>query len=328
MPWRPRYTEAQARAAIHGAESWKQVLEALGYPYFGKNIQTVRKWAERWGIDVSHLPVGRNSKPPPYTPSEARRAIAGSRSWAEALRRLGCCHTGGNPKTLKKRAREWGISTAHFDPAAAPREALRRNSQPKPLSEVLTTNSTYSRSSLKRRLYAEGLKERRCEKCGQDETWNGANMSLILDHVNGDRTDNRIENLRIVCPNCAATLDTHCGRKNRVAAEPVSCDRCGTDFIRRYSGQRYCSRYCGTRWNRTGIAHPRGRKVERPSREQLLEEIREHGYLGVGRRYGVSDTAVRKWVRQYERERALSDGRDPEVVDIPRRTWPNMKKAA
>ena len=49
---------------------------------------------------------------------------------------------------------------------------------------------------------------RRCELCGQTESWRGRTMALILDHVNGVPTDNRLENLRIVCPNCAATLDT------------------------------------------------------------------------------------------------------------------------
>ena len=65
-------------------------------------------------------------------------------------------------------------------------------------------------------LFEEGLKERRCEMCGQDENWHGRTMSLILDHINGVPDDNRLENLRIVCPNCAATLETHCGRKNRI----------------------------------------------------------------------------------------------------------------
>jgi len=54
---------------------------------------------------------------------------------------------------------------------------------------------------------------RNCEKCGQDEWWYGKRMALILDHINGDNSDHRIVNLRIVCPNCNATLPTHC-RKN------------------------------------------------------------------------------------------------------------------
>jgi hypothetical protein len=82
------------------------------------------------------------------------------------------------------------------------------------MSEVLVENSSYSRCALKNRLYREGLKTKLCELCGQGEDWHGKHMSLILDHINGVYNDNRIENLRIVCPNCNATLDTH-GGKNR-----------------------------------------------------------------------------------------------------------------
>lgn len=59
-----------------------------------------------------------------------------------------------------------------------------------------------------------------CELCGQDEIWHGRRMSLILDHVNGVRDGNRIENLNIVCPNCAATLPTHCGKKHPARLKP------------------------------------------------------------------------------------------------------------
>ena len=59
-------------------------------------------------------------------------------------------------------------------------------------------------------------------------------MALILDHINGVADDNRLENLQIVCPNCAATLDTHCGRANRRPLEEYPCERCGTAFRPRY----------------------------------------------------------------------------------------------
>jgi hypothetical protein len=326
MPWKPSYTETEARAAIEGADSWAQVLSALGYGYFGKNIQTLRKWAGRWGIPIDHLPSGGSGprRHHRYTEKEARAAIATSRSWAEVLRRLGYCQTGANPKMLKKRAVEWGIPTDHFDPYAASNEALQR--EPLPLEEILVEGSTYSRSNLKQRLYDAGLKERRCELCGQGELWRGKRMGLILDHVNGVRDDNRIGNLRIVCPNCAATLDTHCGKRNRIRVEPRDCLRCGISFYPKSSGQRYCSRYCGSRWDRTGVQRPGARKVERPPHTQLLREVEEHGYLGVGRRYGISDNAVRKWLRGYERERAIAEGRDPDTVEIPRRTWPNRRR--
>ena len=59
-------------------------------------------------------------------------------------------------------------------------------------------------------MYKEGLKNKKCELCGQNEEWKGKHMSLILDHINGINDDNKLENLRIVCPNCNATLETHC----------------------------------------------------------------------------------------------------------------------
>src|SRR5262249_10188386 len=149
------------------------------------------------------------------------------------------------------------------------------------------------------RLYEAGLKPRRCELCSQDENWNGTRMSLILDHINGVPDDNRIENLRIVCPNCAATLDTHCGRKNKLPER--RCAHCGELFVPSRSEHRYCSRYCGVRNDESRRGpHPETRKVDRPSYKQLLSDLESMSFVAVGRKYGVSDNAVRKWVRWYK----------------------------
>jgi len=248
--------------------------------------------------------------PPTYTEGEARRAVATSRSFAEALRRLGRCPTGGAGPVLRKWVVLWDIPTDHFDSGAARSEALRRAARgPTPLDEILVEHSTYSRGHLKERLFAEGLKNHECEMCGQGELWKGRRMALILDHVNGVADDNRLPNLRIVCPNCAATLETHCGRKLRL--ESRSCLRCGTEFTPRYGTNRYCSRKCGQRWDRSSLRGPRPdrRKVERPPYTQLRKEVLEAGYLATGRKYGVSDNAVRKWIRAYEWDMAKAAGR-------------------
>jgi transposase-like protein len=295
---------------------------------YGKNFGTLRKWATEWELDMSHLaPYVPRASTPRFTEEQVRSAVAASRSWAESLRRLGYCPTGGNPRTLKKWVERWGISTAHFDPYAASSSALEqgRRREATPLDEILVENSTYSRSKVKERLYRAGLKERRCELCGQDEIWRGKRISMILDHINGVRDDNRLENLQIVCPNCAASLETHCG-KNLPRREPRSCDACKTEFLPNRRDQRYCSRECGLKKKWTQEKRQEARRVERPPYEQLLAEIKRLGFLAVGRKYGVSDNAIRKWVRQYERELAVAEGRDPEAVEIPRRTWPNRKR--
>ncbi len=127
-------------------------------------------------------------------------------------------------------------------------------------------------------------------------------MALILDHINGVPDDHRLENLRILCPNCSATLETHCGRKNFVMITPRNCLRCGKEFRPGHRGAKYCSRECGIRWDRSGRPRPNSRKVERPPFAQLMSEIAATNYCAVARKYGVSDNAIRKWVRAYERE--------------------------
>lgn len=247
-----------------------------------------------------------------FSKEEVSEAVRGSRSYSETLRKLGLRAAGGNHSTLKKYAALWGISTDHFDQNWANRTAGRRARIP--LADILVERSTYSRAHLKERLFEEGIKHRLCEICGQGENWRGTRMALILDHVNGRGEDNRIENLRIVCPNCAATFDTHCGRKNLLPHSERQCGRCGKSFTVRYPTHRYCSQFCGRRASikHKGAAHPERRKVARPSLDQLSLDIEELGYVGTGRKYGVSDNAVRKWVRWYDHRRESRRDRAPE----------------
>jgi hypothetical protein len=212
-------------------------------------------------------------------------------SMTEVLRHFGLRPAGGNYRLLRHWLGEWGISTEHFigTPPPARREPIR-------LEEVLVEHSTYSRHTLKQRLYDAGLKDRVCELCGQNELWNGAHMSLILDHINGVADDNRVENLRIVCPNCNATLETHCGKANLRTVVDQLCERCGTVFRPKTARRRFCSRECGMRWERRGRPRPGARKVQRPPYEVLVREVEALGWSAVGRKYGVSDNAVRKWV--------------------------------
>ncbi len=241
---------------------------------------------------------------PRWTEPELRAAVAQADSLSEVLRHFGLRAAGSNFKQLWRYLDGWGISTAHFTHGAKGRD---RRPQRRPLEDYLVVDSTIHREKLKARLYGEGVKTRRCELCGQSEQWQGARMSLILDHVNGVHDDNRLANLRIVCPNCNATLPTHCGKNKPRANPPRPCATCGATFAPSRSAQRFCSRACWMR-SRRGSTRPTLRKVERPPFAQLMEEIETSSWSAVGRKYGVSCNAVRKWVQAYQWQAAEAAG--------------------
>jgi hypothetical protein len=129
----------------------------------------------------------------------------------DVVENVGMSKQEGNYRYISQYIKRYNISTIHFEDQ---RKGFSR--QEKPLSDYLVDNKflTLSGNKLKKKLFEAKLLENECCLCGQGEIWNGNKMSLILDHIDGDRKNNKIENLRIVCPNCNATLDTHCG-KNR-----------------------------------------------------------------------------------------------------------------
>jgi hypothetical protein len=252
-----------------------------------------------------------------FAEDEVRAAVAESRSYAEALRRLGLRAAGGNHRTIRKYVEDvWRIPVDHFDRRRG--QAGAGPGRATPLAEVLVEGSTYHRGHLKRRLLAEGLKRPECEMCGQGELWRGRRMSLVLDHINGIHDDHRLENLRILCPNCNATLDTHCGRHKTRKHPDRPCPTCRRVFRPSTGGQRYCSTSCAGRGERNRAAQRARRRVSRPPYDQLVREIEALGYLGAGRKYGVSDNAIRKWRRAYEAEQAAGPRRIAVVDATPR----------
>ncbi len=145
-----------------------------------------------------------------------------------------------------------------------------------PLELVLVENSEYARHSIKRRLVSELGWKLQCVLCQLGTEWNGIELSLQLDHINGIPTDNRIENLRFLCPNCHSQTKYYAGR--------------GRKFQRKQKASE------GWR-NRPRISQ---RKVERPTLPELEHITKTFGFLEAGRRYGVSDNAVRKWIKSYK----------------------------
>ncbi len=147
-----------------------------------------------------------------WTESQLRDAVKNSFSFRQVLKKIGLIEAGGNYDQVKKYIGEYKFSTKHFR-GKAWNKGMRGIGKPiLPLSKILTKNSTYQSFKLKKRLFGVRLKQQRCEKCGWAKKTENGYLPLELDHINGDRHDNRIENLRILCPNCHSLTANHRGR--------------------------------------------------------------------------------------------------------------------
>jgi hypothetical protein len=136
-----------------------------------------------------------------------REVVSKSLTYTGVLRTLGLNPNGANQYTLRKYLKEFRIDISHFDP--------RSSRKRKPvLSFEDVSNSKITTASLRRCVLREGKLEYRCAICGLKD-WHGAPLSLNLDHIDGDRTHNALENLRWLCPNCDSQQNTFRGRNTK-----------------------------------------------------------------------------------------------------------------
>ena len=217
------------------------------------------------------------------TDEEFKTIIKNNFSYSDCLRALGLGTTGGSSTdALKRRIQELECSTEHFNSHKA--GAIKNY---RPLEEILIEKSDYvSTVSLKKRLIDAKLLEYRCSKCGITE-WQGEPLTLQLDHINGNHTDNRIENLRLLCPNCHSQTHTYAGKSaSKYKRLSSYCTLCGKEL-------KTHSTYCQE------CAKLLQRKVERPSREELKQMIRTIPFTKIGLIYNVQDNSIRKWCDNY-----------------------------
>jgi hypothetical protein len=131
--------------------------------------------------------------------------ISQLRPKASICRELKC-----RPSTLESYLNKLGLNyKGNMGAKGAKRCPTRKDA-----SEFLFKGSTISSHKLKLKLLRDNLKQRRCERCG-GEKWLGEMMPLELHHINGDRFDNRLSNLQLLCPNCHALTDNYSGRKSQ-----------------------------------------------------------------------------------------------------------------
>lgn len=148
-----------------------------------------------------------------YSDEEIINAVKSSTSIAQVLEKIGKKLTGGNYTHIKGLIRNLGISTDHFAGQAHLKGKSHSWNKVIPLEQLLVKNSSYPATRLKDRLVKAGLLKYECSKCGITD-WCGEKLVLHLDHINGDHFDCRIENLRILCPNCHSLTPTYSNNKN------------------------------------------------------------------------------------------------------------------
>jgi hypothetical protein len=221
---RRRWADEDLCRAVERSRNLHEVFKRLGLVVGGGSWIAMQEHIVRLRLDTTHWHEGaaQPGRPrstfvrPEWTDDEIQAAYEGARSMAEIMRRLGLDPTRKRGRRhLERRIEELGLDTgALLGQRWA--QGTKPASRARPLGEILVAGSDYrSMHTLKKRLIQEGLLEPVCAVCGLDE-WLERPIVLHLDHINGDRTDHRLENLRFLCPNCHSQTDTYCGR-NRSA---------------------------------------------------------------------------------------------------------------
>lgn len=252
---------------------------------------------------------------------------------ADVCRELGWQPRGGNYRVVHRYIKDYNLDTSHFTGQRTNIGNKLNSAIEKPVNEYLKKDSNIKASALKWKLFSNGLKEYKCEICGCNK-WNDSQISLQLHHINGDDTDNRLENLQILCPNCHSQTDNFCGKnvlktenfkkrhyckschKEMTANTPSGlCDECyelmvnnkltlkrnsNCSLVRIYSVCPECGKDI---WYDSKLcvecSKKKQRKVERPSKEELNKLIHEKSFVSIGKMYGVSDASIKKWCKLY-----------------------------
>lgn len=224
------------------------------------------------------------------TEEEYREAAKNSISIAGMCKYLGRNPCGAGYYIMKKKIKEYNIDITHFQGRGWNKGGKFNPMELKkiPMEQILVEDSNYSSNDLRKRLLKEGYKEYKCENCDRSE-WEGEPIPLELHHINGNRTDHRLENLLILCPNCHAQTDNYCSKRIKVKKE-----RKPKDEIKKISSNR----------------EVKFRPKKLPNDEAMFKYIKEGlSNVKIAELFNVSETAVRKWKKKH-----LDNAQVPELV--------------
>ena len=239
-------------------------------------------------------------------------AIKNNKCYTDVLRELGISYRGRNIDTLKAKIVEYNLNTDHFTFVSK----TKGQQKYKEAKNYLKRGSNIKSFKLKEKLFRDGLKENKCENCGISE-WNGNPLNCQLHHIDGDPTNNTLENLQILCPNCHAQTDTYSGSANKTNKIQRVCIDCGRPLSSRDSV-------------RCVICSAKVRRVvsedKMPTKEELFDLINKKSFVEIGKIYNVSDSTIKKWCKRYNLPSTKYELGLREEGTIPNKICPNCGK--
>ncbi len=222
--------------------------------------------------------------------AEFINAVRSSSSIAGVLRALGRALVGTNYAFVKREVKRLGLDTGHWKGGGPQASKFTA-------AELLIVDNYRPRNLVKRLVLREELIPHTCAECGLGSEWQGKPLVLRLDHKNGIRNDDRLENLRFLCPNCDSQTDTFCGRNKASKGQGETSGKkrvCGV-CRKNLTFRRRC-RSCASK-----DRDPHPKKIQWPPIEELQARLNASSFLAVASELGVSDNAIRKHLRSCAR---------------------------
>lgn len=244
--------------------------------------------------------------------------IKESTTQSDVLRKMNISLKSGNYQTLLRYVNKYNIDISHLDGKAARILKLRNFVKTNRVSneDFFIKGEKRTGHNIKNRLINENLKEHKCEECGCLPEWNGKPLSLQLDHINGDNCDNRLENLRFLCPNCHSQTTTFSGKNTKKHNKDKYFDIVAFEkdrkapskeeiqvFLNNYGikksynhfrmGQENFELLC--KYYEINLTLFKDRtKIDWPSIEELQKLVLENTLTNSSKILGVSDNAIKK----------------------------------